>query len=307
MLVNLFSGIKIIPVILGITGVVGGGSFGLTTYLINKEQERKSEEVDTRVPVDKPIISGSSGNDSSFQNPSIGKITNEHSPASATQITSAALPDDPDKLDTLSSNIEDHLGVEVMDNEGDDEVGSAETLGGIEDLDSQQKELDKQMKEDYSKAKEGKQIVATYFLREKEYIENEKEGNFQVTCEYWTSFQQEAGKNMTEEDCQQFISENLEISKENKPLKWMKVSEQGIMTIPKQYFSSISVDSSDSSWVREEEKWTLGAEWLCSTTTKRETNEIVISCEEPSVEEKNRYFPQFSWREDIEQNNLHQS
>ncbi|ADX97747.1 hypothetical protein [Mycoplasma suis] len=238
------SGMKIIPVILGITGVVGGGSFGLTTYLMNKSGDgiQKEKAIDLKIE--------------NFK---------DHQKT------------EKDSLPISSQNDEGQLVGDSIDSL---EVKSEEEKDDSQDL-SELLVEDSNIRESYLSAKENKKIIAEYIYRN-----NEDDNNFLYPiCEYWIEPKNETGKKLTpQQECLELISKSIEESKREKSLMWLRVDEQHFQSIFKEYFYSFSEDVDSSRGLFEREQWSYGSDWICITTTKANSEGIVVGCEKKSSE-----------------------
>ncbi|ADX97745.1 hypothetical protein [Mycoplasma suis] len=271
----MLTGIKIIPVILGITGVVGGGSFGLTTYLMNNYgQQIKERVVSERKNSDKPdnpstlIAEGDRGKnpDENLRSPELHEKNDElPSPKDIKEVV------EPIVSSLTNSQNDDHSLIQVEDN-----LDSHFS----EDSDGPKR------KEDYLKAKQEGRIMAQYIYRNNDYSVDEENSSdvveLSTTCEYWVDLHKENKKTMPQSDCEVLISENLETQDKNQPIMWLKFKEQGFSVIPKEHFYSLGSDDNYSSIIMKGESWAEGS-FVCSSKQSG-TSEIVISCEKSVTE-----------------------
>ncbi|ADX97743.1 hypothetical protein [Mycoplasma suis] len=242
-------GTKIIPVVLGLSGIAAGGSFSLTSYLTNKPNYVDSKE--NSLPSKQKEIDESDN----------------------TQDLSSSLSD-------LTDSEDEKLGIEGDRVEGNLETDISDSQLGEEIEDSfgwDNNSENTENQEIYEKAKSSSGIIAEYIYRDNEYDGDE----LRTFCDYWTKVDQISGTQMPDKDCQEL--ENQEEKEKNKPIMWLRANKNDFQNIFPKYFYLSSGETIDpfENKGKEDARWTYGSNWSCITT--EHLDKTVVSCEKTEV------------------------
>ncbi|ADX97741.1 hypothetical protein [Mycoplasma suis] len=296
-----FSGIKIIPLTLGLSGIVAGGSFSLTSYLMNGKDVSKKNFFE-KSSSSKRDLSGQHDLKNSQDTQNLGK--------DAKTVIDGEETKDQHSTEDLSS------GIKSSSLEGENDFQEDSTLEestnkdleshfpsdeGLENshLDDSSWDIDPENpinKKSFEDAKSNSKIIAEHIYSIYRSGYEESRENLETFCEYWENSQQLEGKLVPKDECQKWVETEIKFSGDH-PIMWLRANQNNFEVIFEKYFHH--PPSSMYSDALEEDKeifWTYGDGWNCSTTKKSES--IIASCEK---KEKINNFPSsFQWNDEID-------